>query len=190
MHSGFSEVLNPTRSGPVFMGLAEDAILAVSHVAPQPSWLGGEAPEPILPLPYLWVPGMLLHQSTQINLVGLHTANHCDTYQLLSVTIPLHLFRFLPGLCCGSSHKAFKFAHLALTPKPCSYSINWARLLSIAVSLKFTVLVGNLTFCVFNNREEREQGEEIMACVWWKLGLRMLEIYSVIRSHCPSYVRM
>lgn len=46
---------------------------------------------------------------------GTHTVKHCDTYQLFTVTIPLLLLKSFPGLCCDSSHKALKFAHLALT---------------------------------------------------------------------------
>lgn len=61
MHSGFSEVLNPTQSGLVFMEMAEDAILAVCQVAPKTSWLRDEAPKTTFSQPHLWEPGMPLH---------------------------------------------------------------------------------------------------------------------------------
>ena len=116
----FFKDFKPTQSGPVFMRLAEKVILAVSQVAPQPSWRWGKAPKTIVSQPYLWEPGMLLHWNTQIDLVGSYTASHGDSYRLFNVTILLLLYRSFPDLCCGSSYKALKFSQLALTAKPCS----------------------------------------------------------------------
>lgn len=103
----------------------------------------------------------------------------------------LLLFRFFPALCCGP-----KTISSVGTDCLAMFTLyNWARLVSIAASLKFIVLVGNLAFCVrmsdsnFRNREW-QQGEQMMAWVWSKTEWRMFETYFLSRSHWPPYVRM
>lgn len=106
-HQIFPKVLDPIQFRLAFVGLVEDAILAVPLVACQPSWLGDQGPETVLSQPYLSLKHRGNSGGTQ------HSQSLC--HQLFNVNILLLLFRFFSDLCCGSSPKPSVFSQLSLT---------------------------------------------------------------------------